>query len=46
MEHTLKHKQEGMIKYDWGIWWKAEPVYQLAMRPKALDLTAQSVFEK
>jgi len=31
---------------DWGIWWKAEPVYQYAMRPKTLHLTAQSMFEK
>ena len=32
-----------MIEYDWGIWWKAEPVNQLAMRPKTLNLTAQSI---
>ena len=26
------------------MWWKAEPVYQLAMRPKTLNLTAQRMF--
>ena len=34
------------FNYDWGIWWKAEPVYQQAMRPKTLNLTAQSMFKK
>ena len=34
------------LTYDWGIWWKAEPVYQYAMKPKTLDLTAQRMFEK
>jgi len=28
--------------YDWGIWWKAEPLYQYALRPKTLNLTTQS----
>ena len=29
-----------LYNYDQGIWWKAEPVYQSAMRPKTLNLTA------
>ena len=33
-------------EYDWDIWWKAEPEYQQAMRPKTINLTAQSMFEK
>jgi len=29
-----------------GIWWKAEPVCQLGLRPKTFNLTAQGMFKK
>jgi len=25
---ALMNSQLQLVKYDWGIWWKAEPVYQ------------------